>query len=475
MKKILFITHAGKTIGGGHLSRCFALSQGLAEQGFASCWLLNEEAKEAARSLGIQDAHFADDPFHPDALAQFSGWDEVAAVVVDSYGMGERFCAALNAKMPAKIVLIADNPGYAMERYAALVVDYSLSAGRKGYAKKERADYLLGAQYALLRKIFWNMETQEGDDVLLIPGAADVMNVGATLIQWWEPEWPALQVVSGPFVSRGRKNALVDAAKGKKNVTVLDTPDDLPNRMACAGIVLCTASVTMYEALALRKKTAVFAVAENQMGDQSFLSDGEAVCDLGFWGSVGKRDMEKVFRFQPNRQRLDDLVNPRGAILCAEQIIAFIVYNKLFCRAATFEDRDLLFAWANDPQTRENAHNKEPIRYDTHVAWLKEKLASPDSWIFLILNENTPVGLLRLDGKEPDVILSYTVAPEWRGKGIGTKMIAMLPDIVQDEKIPCQKIVADVYKHNIASAKIFQNAGYEMHEKDRCYIFTLSM
>ena len=66
MSKALFITHADAGVGGGHLSRSFALSEGLAAFGVASSWILNEESAEQAASFGLEDVLFLPDPFTSD-------------------------------------------------------------------------------------------------------------------------------------------------------------------------------------------------------------------------------------------------------------------------------------------------------------------------------------------------------------------------------------------------------------------------
>jgi methionyl-tRNA formyltransferase len=148
---------------------------------------------------------------------------------------------------------------------------------------------------------------------------------------------------------------------------------------------------------------------------------------------------------------------------------------QLSVRRAGFGDCALLFKWANDPLTRENAHNKEPIQYENHVAWLRNKLDSLDNWIFIVLGDNLPVALLRLDKKENDVLLTYSVAPESRGKGIGKEAISMLPEIIKKENIQCHRIIADVYKTNTASNKIFLSAGYHMKENGYLNVFKLDL
>jgi RimJ/RimL family protein N-acetyltransferase len=153
---------------------------------------------------------------------------------------------------------------------------------------------------------------------------------------------------------------------------------------------------------------------------------------------------------------------------------SFTAQNKLSYRKATFNDCDTLYAWANDPHTRENAHNKEPILYENHVEWFRNKLNSADDCVFIVTDNTLPVALLRLDKKGDDMLLSYTVAPECRGKGIGGTAISMLPGIIKIENVQCKRIIADVYKTNIASCKIFINAGYQVQDNGDLYSFTVN-
>lgn len=134
-------------------------------------------------------------------------------------------------------------------------------------------------------------------------------------------------------------------------------------------------------------------------------------------------------------------------------------------RHATFDDCDLIFAWASDPQTRENSHNSKPIEYESHVLWFQKKLDSSDSWIYIILRNGSPVGLLRLDkGKNADLIVNYSVARESRRTGVGKEIVRMIPQIIGNENIPCDRVVAEVLCANDASNKIFSFAGYQKQD-----------
>ena len=52
-------------------------------------------------------------------------------------------------------------------------------------------------------------------------------------------------------------------------------------------------------------------------------------------------------------------------------------------------DRELLFTWANDAETRRQSFSSDPITWDEHVAWFARTQADADSphWIFMVCDE----------------------------------------------------------------------------------------
>ena len=91
-------------------------------------------------------------------------------------------------------------------------------------------------------------------------------------------------------------------------------------------------------------------------------------------------------------------------------------------REARSGDAKLLFYWANEPYTRRNSFNPEPIEWDSHVTWLNSKIADPNSRIYLFFKEKDPVGVVRFDIGSTAVI-GVTVAPDKRGQGLGKEII----------------------------------------------------
>ena len=313
--KAVFITHASRDIGGGHLSRCFALSRALEQHGVECSWILNAAAASQAAALGIEDAEFYEDPFDGTCPARLNGAD---FAVVDSYAADAGFYKAVAER--AKLIVIDDLHDRGTERFASAVINYSMGARREMYNNSE-CRYLIGPGYALMREEYWDKVSTEGDYILFAPGSADVAGSAGVLAEWWSGDMDKLSIVLGPLVPKDRAESAFRAALGKKNIEILFAPYNFASLLAGARFVICSASVTAYEALALEKRTAVFSVADNQRGLGEILSGlGAAYC-LGEWPSVTLASIMEATRFVPRRDVLSGLVNKRGALACADYIL----------------------------------------------------------------------------------------------------------------------------------------------------------
>ncbi len=135
-------------------------------------------------------------------------------------------------------------------------------------------------------------------------------------------------------------------------------------------------------------------------------------------------------------------------------------------RLATFDDSELLLKWRNDAQTRASSRNKQEISKKEHEKWLKASLADPNRELYIAEINSIPVGTVRYDYDGQFYELSWTVAPEQRGKGIGKEMVSLLVEKIN------KPIRAEVYKNLKASRKIAEYAGMTlMYEKEGILYF----
>jgi RimJ/RimL family protein N-acetyltransferase len=131
-------------------------------------------------------------------------------------------------------------------------------------------------------------------------------------------------------------------------------------------------------------------------------------------------------------------------------------------RPATMVDARTLFAFRNDPDTRANSVNTAPVPWDDHLAWLEASLANPDRDLLVAEMDGAPVGTVRIDrGEETEI--SWTVAPDYRGKGVGKRMVALA--------CPHGPLVAKIKPTNPASQGIAAHAGFHMSDDGELQIW----
>jgi RimJ/RimL family protein N-acetyltransferase len=135
-------------------------------------------------------------------------------------------------------------------------------------------------------------------------------------------------------------------------------------------------------------------------------------------------------------------------------------------RPATADDAERLLAWRNDPVTRAASRSTAEVALDEHRGWLERVLADPERHLLIGEAEGRAVGQARFDALDDGAYeISVTVAPEVRGQGLGTALIAAATGWLR-ETAPGAAVLAAVRPENAASLAAFRAAGYEPSERD---------
>jgi len=127
--------------------------------------------------------------------------------------------------------------------------------------------------------------------------------------------------------------------------------------------------------------------------------------------------------------------------------------DPLRLRPATMDDAARLLEWRNDSKTRSASHDGHVISLEEHGAWLERALTRNDIEIFIAEEDGNPVGTVRSESSAGARKLSWTVAPDARGRGIGRVMVKMMADRIRGP------LRAEVKVGNTASARIAESAG----------------
>lgn len=125
-------------------------------------------------------------------------------------------------------------------------------------------------------------------------------------------------------------------------------------------------------------------------------------------------------------------------------------------RPVTWDDWALLLQWRNDPETRAQSVNTDEISEEIHKRWLKAKLESTPPHFYILLFEGQPAGTIRADFNElfDAWELSWMLAPEARGKGLGKAMLKAIIPLISG------KLMARIKPENTASEKMTLYCGF---------------
>lgn len=132
------------------------------------------------------------------------------------------------------------------------------------------------------------------------------------------------------------------------------------------------------------------------------------------------------------------------------------------------DDAERLFEWRNAPSTYQYFRTPEPTDWDGHIKWLASSIERADRQIFIAEIGGEAIGTGRLDHDGDAIELSWTLAPESRGKGYGLPLVAALV------KVAGPGAVAEIHAGNIASQKIAARAGFSRSTRGGFETWTLT-
>ncbi len=135
--------------------------------------------------------------------------------------------------------------------------------------------------------------------------------------------------------------------------------------------------------------------------------------------------------------------------------------NAYSLRPVCQADIDLLYEWANDPLVRAQSFSVDPISRATHQAWFTSMLAAADVQLWIYCVNDVPAGQVR--GKynsENELLISYSICAEFRGKGHGKRMIDMVTGAARERFPQVTRLIALVKPENLRSKHVFESNGY---------------
>jgi len=472
---------ASIAIGTGHVMRCLALAQAWQDAGgsvvFASIDLSSSLAQRL-RSERFEIVKLDGSPGSAQDASQieeFSRPHHADWVVVDGY----QFDAEYQRKLKdagLKLLFIDDN-GHATHYLADLVLNQNAHASQELYqSRASQTRLLLGPRFTLLQREFrpwrhWKREiVSVPRKVLVTMGGSDPGNVTAMVIR--SLQLASIESLEAKVVV-GAGNPHIESLErvtnqSETNVSLLKNVTNMPELMAWADVAVSGAGSTCWEMCLLGLPAILIDLAENQRAVAKELDRGGVAIHLGSVGDVIPEKIASKLRWLLSSVetrtalcvRARELVDGKGA----ERVVSAMRGEMLRLRRVEESDCRLLWEWANDPVVRAASFSSEYIPWEHHQDWFCAKLADPNAVLFLAANpDNVSIGQVRyqLDGLSAQ--LSVSLAPEFRGKGYGNRIVAMATEeLFRTTNVTT--IDAYVKPANEASLQMFRRAGFKQED-----------
>jgi len=134
--------------------------------------------------------------------------------------------------------------------------------------------------------------------------------------------------------------------------------------------------------------------------------------------------------------------------------------GRITLRRASADDARRLWLWRSDPDVRAMSGDSRAVPWDTHTAWLNNRLADPNTLIFIVEADGRPCGNVRFHIElTGTAVVSIAMARNIRGLGYGPVALALACREAFRQRF-CERVEARVKRENLASQRIFLKGGF---------------
>ena len=456
-KPKVYIRADGNTeIGLGHIIRSLALANMLKEDFdciFATRFLTPYIKKEAEVScVEVTKLPEEGDKHFSSFLSLLSGRE---IVVLDNYFYPTEYQQLIKDK-GCKLVCIDDI--HDKHFVADVIINHAGGLNRELYSSAPYSALYTGTEYALLRPSFLSRKKTQGDSIFISMGGADKNNDTLNILELLNRKninKTCFVIIGDAYLHKTLLYEFCD--KTTLNIKILKnlTAEEMSEIMLQCHYAICPPSTISYEYLSLiGGELYVNVIADNQKDLYKFFIKENLAFDTS---SLFVKDKIQVSNSIEQQKKYFDGQSDKRLL----NIFHKLEQDKhLQLSDAKREDLDLYFKWVNDPDGRSNALSSDLIKYEDHCTWFTKKIASHNTYLWILKYKDIPVGQIRFELENDCFIISYFIDSKYRGKGTGLSIVKLgIERLLKIRKGIALKAL--VKKTNIASCKIFEQLNFK--------------
>ncbi|MDB4510177.1 UDP-2,4-diacetamido-2,4,6-trideoxy-beta-L-altropyranose hydrolase, partial [Akkermansiaceae bacterium] len=489
MKPILIRADAGGRMGTGHVMRMIALAQTCLRRGgevtiaSVSCPpCLVERITACGISHSDLSANVAGGS--EDSEATISLAREIGAdwLVVDGYHFGYDYQKRI--KKADLALLCVDDHGYSDRWCCDAILNQNLDAERSIKYQNDfvKPKILAGASFCLLREEFLKDRPSRAkwgriERLLVTLGGSDPENATKAVLELLNQACARSLSIR---ILAGADNQNVETLRSSEShhqVEVVQNASNMLEQYAWADGIISAGGSTCWEWLYLGLPGAIVTIANNQCPIvRALTEERRAALSLGlFNGSSFGANTKQLSKWIDTPAALCEAPVATGIIdgFGANRVAGFlsgsdvmvstddeiIKKSRPVLRDVSLKDEDILFKWANDPDIRKYSCSKNRIPLEEHKKWLKKKLSEADCLFLMMMFDDCPAGVFRLDYQSDEYVISYSLGSQHRGKGLGRLLLSSgIRESFKKDRIGA--IVGYVAIDNKPSLKLFRGLGF---------------
>lgn len=484
--RVLFRADGGGSgIGLGHLMRCLAVADALAERGATISFLMQDHPKGislvtahgyAAHTIPLQTT------LEADLIESLKHLENVDMMIVDIPLSTPEYLKSLHESQ--KMIVAFDDK---MDKLLPVnCVIGNAYADRKSYGEHlpEETLLLAGPEYLPLRKEFQTLPPHEIaetlENILICCGGEDPDNVTQAIVEALShyPKKLTLHILIG--IANEHQTTLQGSCQRSPHRCIIHTHTfELIDLLRNVDVAITAAGVMLWEIAAAGLPFVAVQIADNQKGVIKIVLKhglGEVLGPFHLLNSVTIDQKLSALEDRTVRQNYSKLtqqwIDGKGADRIADALLAHSLEKaQLFLRLANpdpaGEESRLHWEWRNDPLTRKMSLNEGVITWEGHQAWYRAAQLDPKKTLLMAWQGTHRVGIVRFEALDDDTVeISIAVSPEMRGKHIG-KAVLQAGCRYAFQKLNAKKIAADIKNENEPSIRLFESVGFKIdHEKE---------
>lgn len=337
MTKIAIRADGGSRIGLGHIQRCLALSSQLQREKMEVLFITkrNDIVKEKVEQKGFKVAELKHNLNLEEDLrytTEILKSNKIDVLITDSYEFDERYLTEVKKNIR---MLVSINDLAEIAFPSDIVINQNIYAKELNYPSLTgKTKFLLGPQYALLRKEFANLGKRKINEkvqkALVTLGGSDCFNLTPKILNVLdtiEGEFNITAVIGHFFNNISEIQSTVK--KMSKKVELVYNSSQMVNLMLSSDMAITGGGTTLYELAATGTPALAFCLADNQVRNVKGMAKIGTIIDMG-WGNEWKeerlyKEASELINSHLLRVKMSksgqELVDGKGSLNCAKEIL----------------------------------------------------------------------------------------------------------------------------------------------------------